>query len=357
MSSTIQPDIDEEDLAALDEAIGQVLAAEADRLVLHEHIDGKARLDRTLWQNAIELGWPGIGLPEEVGGLGFGPRGLDLLHRQFGRHVAPGPFLANLTAAQVISEAGDADTKTQWLPGLAAGENRLAVVARVDADPNAANVWLLGDEAAEAALAPLPGGEWGLVRADSASAAEMWDRTRTMLTVDLGACEVLARLPGAATARSLARHFSLGVASDSIGAARAIIEITVDYMKEREQFGRPIASFQALKHRIADHMTDVVSGEEFLALAVDSVASGNPDADIWAKLAKARCTESCSRISQDCLQLHGGVGFTWEFDVHIFLNRARLNELLVAPNTALKDEAAAGLADAIRAGRQPLELA
>jgi alkylation response protein AidB-like acyl-CoA dehydrogenase len=128
-------------------------------------------------------------------------------------------------------------------------------------------------------------------------------------------------------------------------------------MMQREQYGRVIASFQALKHRIADHMTEVVSGEEFLSLAVDSAARGNPDADIWAGLAKARCTESYVRIAQDCLQLHGGVGFTWEFDVHLYLNRARLSELLVAPNTKLKDDAVAGLADAVRCGREALELA
>jgi alkylation response protein AidB-like acyl-CoA dehydrogenase len=203
----------------------------------------------------------------------------------------------------------------------------------------------------------LGGGEWGLVPLEGASPVALWDRSRYLFTANPGGSAPLATFDGAAIAEALTRHLCLALAADSIGGARAILEITVAYMKEREQFGKPIASFQALKHRVADHMTDIVSGEEFLSLAVASEASGNPDAGIWARLAKARCTESCLSIAQDCLQLHGGVGFTWEFDCHMYLNRARLSELLVAPNTQLKDEAAASLAESFRAGREPLELA
>jgi alkylation response protein AidB-like acyl-CoA dehydrogenase len=349
--------LDDSDFQALDEAISQVLASEADRHALHSHIDGKVRLDRMLWDKAVELGWPAIGLPEGVGGLGMGLRGLDLLYRQLGRCVAPGPFLATLAAAQTISEVADAVTKTEWLPRLAAGECKLAVAALVDTTPGGSETWLLGDVDSDAALVPLASGEWGLVSLAGAERLEMWDRTRPLLRLDLAGRQPLATFPGAPTAQALTRNLALGIAADAIGGARAIIEITVSYMMQREQFGRVIASFQALKHRIADHMTEVVSGEEFLSLAVDSAARGNPDADIWAGLAKARCTESYVRIAQDCLQLHGGVGFTWEFDVHLYLNRARLSELLVAPNTKLKDDAVAGLADAVRCGREALELA
>lgn len=348
---------DDGDLAALEEAIAQVLSTEADRLSLHQHIDGKIRLDQTLWKRAGELGWPAISLPEEFGGLGFGPKGLDLLHRQLGHHVAPGSFLATLSAAQTISEAGDDELKAQWLPRLASGECKLAVIAQLEPSPDASQAWVIGDPDADAALVPNADGGLSLVQLGEPDVVQMWDRTRTLLAIDLGNCKPLATLPGVAASQILARHLSLAIASDSIGAARAITEITIEYMKEREQFGRAIASFQALKHRIADHMTDIVSGEEFLSLAVDFAARDDPDADIWAKLAKARCTESFVRIAQDCLQLHGGVGFTWEFDVHMYLNRARLSELLVASNSRMKDDAAAGLAEAFRAGREPLELA
>lgn len=349
--------IDDDDLATLDKAISQVLFNEAGSLSLHQHLDGKIRLDRALWENAVELGWPRIGLPEEVGGLGFGERGLDLLHRQLGRRVAPGPFLATLSAAQTINDAADTETKSEWLPRLSEGECKLAVTTQTDTTSESSEIWVLGDENCEAFLAPLTNGDWGLLSMPQASAFQMWDRSRTMTKVDLGTSEPLAILPGTPTSQALARHLSLGIASDSIGGARAILEQTIAYMKEREQFDRPVASFQALKHRVADLMTLVVSGEEIVALAVQAVANRDPDADIWVKLGKARCTETYVHVASDCLQLHGGVGFTWEFDVHMYLNRARLNELLVAANTRLKDEAANALADAIRSGRQPLELA
>lgn len=357
-SNGTTPDgFDESDLQALGESIAQVLASEADRQALHRHIDGQTQLDRLLWQKAIELGWTAIGLPEDCGGLGLGVRGLDLLYRQLGRHVAPGPFLASMAAAQTIATTGDAATKAEWLPALASGERKLAVAAEVDGAAGSRGTWLIGDEDSDAALVPLVSGQWGLVALTGTQRLEMWDRTRSMLNVDLDGRDPLATLPADGTAQNLTQNLALALAADSIGGARAIIEITVEYMLQREQFGRTIASFQALKHRIADHMTEVVSGEEFLALAVDSAARRNPDAGIWASLAKARCSESYLRIAQDCLQLHGGVGFTWEFDVHLYLNRARLNELLVAPNHKLKDAAANELAEAVRCGREPLELA
>jgi alkylation response protein AidB-like acyl-CoA dehydrogenase len=349
--------IDEEDLAALREGIARVLEGDADRERVHAHLDGGIDLGGELWRQAVELGWLAIGLPEQCGGLGLGVEGLDALYREVGSRTAPGPFIATLAAAQVLAGIAEEAVQQAWLPRIALGEARLAVPARITADPADDETWLLGDADSDAALIPLGSGEWGLVAIEGGRPIELWDRTRTIFTATLATARPLAVFDGAAASRLLSRQLCLAVGADSIGGARAITLQTIAYMKEREQFGKAIASFQALKHRIADHMTEIVSGEEFLGLAVASAASGNPDADIWAKLAKARCTESCLRIAQDCLQLHGGVGFTWEFDVHIFLNRARLNELLVAPNTQMKDDAAAGLAHSIRAGREPLELA
>jgi alkylation response protein AidB-like acyl-CoA dehydrogenase len=334
-----------------------VLASEADRLALHRHIDGKAALDRSLWAQAIELGWPAIGLPEAAGGLGFGPKGLDRLHRRLGAQAAPGPFLAALSAAQAIADAASDAVKAQWLPRLASGECRLAVAAQISPAAAAAETWIIGDEACDAALVPLSADAWGLVPLAGASVLDLWDRTRGVMKCAFGKAEPLAVLPGEATARSVGVHLCLAVASDSIGGARAIVEQTVEYMKGREQFGKPIASFQALKHRIADLMTLVIIGEEIVSLAVDTAARGSPEAPVWARLAKARATDTYVRAAMDCLQLHGGVGFTWEYDVHVFLKRAKLNELLVGTNEALKDEAAQGLVASVRSGGQPLELA
>ncbi|MDG2003417.1 MAG: acyl-CoA/acyl-ACP dehydrogenase [Novosphingobium sp.] len=349
--------IDEDDLQAFREGIARVLEGAADRTQLHAHLDGELALDRTLWEQAAELGWLAIGLPEEAGGLGFGAQGLDILHRELGRCAAPGPFIASLAAAQVLAETADSDVKDSWLPRLASGEAKLAVAARIADGPAGKDSWLLGDANSDAALIPLATGDWGLVGLEGGQPVELWDRTRSVLTADIDSVAPLAVLDGEATSRALTRHLCLAIASDSIGAARAITEITVAYMKEREQFGKPIASFQALKHRVADMMTMIVAGEELVSLAVQSADAADPDADIWSSLAKVRASDIFVHVSNEALQMHGGVGFTWEFDVHAFLMRSRLNELLVAHNHELRDRAADGFAQALEEGRQVLELA
>jgi alkylation response protein AidB-like acyl-CoA dehydrogenase len=266
------------------------------------------------------------------------------------------PFLASLSAAQTLLDAADESLRDTWLAPLAAGERKLAVAAQVKAGAGS-GAWLLGDPDSDAALVPLDADRWGLVTFSGARPIEIWDRTRTVFTADLAAASPLAVFDGEAAARSLARHMCLGIAGESIGAARAITEITIAYMKERRQFGRAIASFQALKHRIADMMTLIVSGEEIVSLAAASAAAGEPDADVWAGLAKVKASDVLIHCAGEALQLHGGVGFTWEFDVHVFLMRSRLNEMLVAPNAELRDRAHAGFERSFAAGRQPLEFA
>jgi alkylation response protein AidB-like acyl-CoA dehydrogenase len=157
-----------------------------------------------------------------------------------------------------------------------------------------------------------------------------------------------------ATSTALLRAMALATAADSCGAARSATERTIAYMKTREQFGQPIAGFQALKHRAADLATKLAVMDEMVAHAIHR--ADERDAEIWVSLAKAEATEAAVFVTTDCVQLHGGVGFTWDFDPHIFLKRARLNEVLVMPNTALRDRAAFGLAAITRTGRSALEL-
>jgi alkylation response protein AidB-like acyl-CoA dehydrogenase len=351
--------VDREALAALAENLATVLDAEADSLALHAFVDGRSDLDRRLWAMAGELGWLAVGLPEAYGGLGLGAHGLGLLFAQLGRRLAPGAFTPTLAAAQALLETADDGVKAEWLPRIAAGELSLAVPAVVLGAMEQDAGWWLGAPDARLALAPTHDGIWALVELDGAAApATMWDATRNLFRQDLSGGSTIARLPDAAAVEaSLARHLALAVAADATGAARAILDHTIGYMKERRQFDRPIASFQALKHRAADLMTLVVSGEEVLGLALDAVADGEPCADAWVLLAKARQTEAYTQVASECLQLHGGVGFTSEFDVHLHLKRARLNEMLAVPNRRARDLAAARLAAEIGAGASVLEMA
>ncbi len=356
---------DQATLDALRESVAGVLAEQCGSTDLHAFIDGKHRLDRELWDQAVALGWLGFGIPEQFGGLGMGAQGLAILHHELGRQSAPGPFIATLSAAQAIAETADDAICAAWLPRLASGEISAAVPATLDGPTltrSSAGVSgklrCLGARDAAFVLAPTDG-SWVIVELAGAevAATPMWDRTRDVIDVRLADAKPSAVLPdAAATIAALTRAMALAVAADSAGGARCITERTIGYMKTREQFGQPIAGFQALKHRAADLATKLAVADEMVAHALQRIAADEADADIWASLAKAEVTEAGVFITTDCVQLHGGVGFTWDFDPHIFLKRARMNEVLVMPNNAVRDRAAAALAAITLSGHSALEL-
>jgi alkylation response protein AidB-like acyl-CoA dehydrogenase len=357
--------LDQATLDALREGVAGVLAERSGSTELHAFIDGKNALDRDLWSQAASLGWLGFGIPEQYGGVGMGAQGLAILHTELGRQAAPGPYIPTLSAAQTITERGTDTVRKAWLPRIASGEISLAVPARPGA---AALTWsgtgvsgslrCLGARDATFVLAPT-GDSWVIVALTGAevTATPMWDRTREIIDIRLQDAKPEAVLDdGAGTSVALVRSMALATAADSCGAARSITERTIAYMKTREQFGQPIAGFQALKHRAADLATKLAVMDEMVAHAIHQTAADDPDAGIWVSLAKADATETFVFIATDCVQLHGGVGFTWDYDPQIFLKRARLNEVLVMANPELRDRAAAGLAAATRAGRSALEL-
>ena len=357
--------LDQATLDALRESVAGVLAEQCGSTELHAFIDGKNGLDKGLWRQAGSLGWLGLGIPEQFGGLGMGAQGLAILHGELGRQCAPGPYIATLSAAQAIVETGGDAICQAWLPLLASGEASAAVPATLDAGSLtrsgagvSGNVRCLGAADAAFLLAPTAD-DWVIVDLANAekTVAPMWDRTRNVVDVRLKDAAPLGILPDAAATRAaLTRAMCLAIAADSAGGARSITERTIAYMKTREQFGQPIAGFQALKHRAADLATKLAVADEMVGHAVQRMATDEPDADLWASLAKSEVTEACVFIATDCVQLHGGVGFTWDFDPHVFLKRARLNEVLVMANTALRDQAAAALAAITMSGRSALEL-
>jgi alkylation response protein AidB-like acyl-CoA dehydrogenase len=349
--------LDQATLDALRESVAGVLAEQSGGTQVHAFIDGKNTLDRDLWAQAASLGWLGFGIPEAHGGLGLGVRGLAILHTELGRQGAPGPYIPTLAAAQAIMDHGTDEARATWLPRIAAGEISAAVPVAPDA-VQAGTIRCLGAPDAAIVLAPAGSG-WGIYDLTSATVAAVaiWDRTRTVIDVTLGDAKPVALLgEGAAVAATLARSMALAIAADCLGASQSVTERTIAYMKTREQFGQPIAGFQALKHRAADLATKLAVMEETLAHAVDRTAADEPDADIWVMLAKAETTETAVFIATDCVQLHGGVGFTWDYDPQFFLKRARLNEVLVASNPALRDRAATILATLTRDSHSALEL-
>ena len=357
--------LDRATLDALRESVAGVLAEQCGSTELHAFIDGKNALDKMLWAQAGQLGWLGLGIPEQFGGLGMGAEGLAILHGELGRQSSPGPYIATLSAAQTIVETGGQAICQTWLPRLASGDISAAVPATLDVrglTRSGARVSgtlrCLGAADAAFVLAPTDD-DWVIVDMAKAevTVAPMWDRTRDVIDVRLKDATPVGILPdGAATRAALTRAMALAIAADSAGGARSITERTIDYMKTREQFGQPIAGFQALKHRVADLATKLAVADEMVRHAVQRTVTDEPDAELWTLLAKSEVTEACVFVTTDCVQLHGGVGFTWDFDPHIFLKRARLNEVLIMANTALRDQAAAALAAITASGRSALEL-
>jgi len=371
-SSTTEQDavsLDSEELAALRESIAEVLANECDTRAVHLSLDNENDLVNAIWRQAADLGWLALALPEADGGLGLGARGLQILNRELGARTAPGPFIPTLAVAQWLSEIGSDEQRGAILPAIAAGELKVAIPASLE---GAASLTLSGGKVSgtvdvigsfDAGIAVLPVGAdgWALVRLDGAASFEpitVWDRTRQILRLELNdapAEAVIADADGS-IGKKLGSYVAVAVAADSLGAAENIAYKTIEYLKERVQFERPIATFQAIKHRAADLIAKISTQDALLEQAVETLDNGSPDSALWARLSKAGATEAFAFVAADCIQLHGGVGHTWEFDCHIYAKRARLNEFLINTNRALRDNAILSLNKALSEGRTTTEL-
>lgn len=366
----------QDDLDALQANLEGVLSAECDRLAVHRFFDRETSLDASIWSLATELGWLAAPLPEAYGGLGLGQQGLDVVHRELGRWLAPGPFLATLTAAQWLLACAAAAERDAYLPRIAAGELKVAIpcdlrdaqaLAIVDGRVSGRSGLLLGSADSGLAIVPAAGPDgargWAIVEIAPAAAQLRsrlaWDRTRELceLSCDGLLPTAIVNDPDGEVLQVLNAQLALGVASDSVGGAAAISDQTIEYLKTRVQFGRPIGSFQALKHRAADLIILREIQEHMVAQAVEAAQRRWPDAAMWASLAKAGASGAYRFIADDCVLLHGGIGYTWEYDCHMYLKRARLNEALGMANAAQYDAAALALAEATAAGRSVAELA
>ena len=343
------------DLEALRDGVRGVLSVQASHEAVAAFTDAQETLDQLLWGSAAELGWLALSAPEDHGGLGLAASELSVVYEELGRAVAPLPVLGTLLIVEALAQGGDADQQAGWMPRLAAGELVGAVSALTPAgfsttltlssDGAGGSVLngvaddLLDGAAAGVLLLLAREGEalhWVLVEPAvdgvSIEKIELIDRTRHLGRavfddVALPAGRVLARDAGV-IADVLIQHAGLALAADSIGGAEAILDVTLEYLKTRQQFGKPIGSFQALKHRCADHKIALVAASALVAEAVAKAAVGTPDAYRYALSAKALACEVYTRIAQDAVQLHGGIGYTWEHTCHLYLKRAKLNEQL-----------------------------
>jgi len=280
---------------------------------VRELAEAESPYDDTLWREMCELGWLGITISEEHGGQGLGMVELVILQEELGYALAPSPFISNAVAGLLIQDAGSDDQKARWLPGIASGEARGAAALTPEEEP------IVG-AAGGAAVLVLNDGEGGrLIEAASASLErlDLVDTTRAYYRVSSEGGDPLAGDVAPAVDKAM-----VALAAEQVGIAQRALDMAVAYAKEREQFGRPIGAYQAVSHRLAGMLWDTEEARSltyFAAWAADAEPDGLP---LAASMAKARASDAATSVTNAALQVFGGIGFTWEHDLHFFLKRA-----------------------------------
>jgi alkylation response protein AidB-like acyl-CoA dehydrogenase len=283
-----------------------------------------------LWKAVGEQGWLAVMVPEDYDGLGLGLLDAAVLARCWGEGCVPGPFLPTLVAAEAIRLGGTEEQKRDWLPRVAAGEAKLspAFDGQVTNDNGKLTGTLNHVEYAHVAdrlVVAANGGSLLLVDPKSngvtVTVLDALDRSTRLATV---------RLDGAAgepltspVLPEVLDRAAVLAANDLAGVARVALDRTVDYDKTREQFGRPVGSFQALKHALADlHVAVTMAGHAgwYAAHALDA---NLPDAALAVSVAKSKATDAATEATAKMIQFHGGIGYTWEHDAHLFFKRAK----------------------------------
>jgi alkylation response protein AidB-like acyl-CoA dehydrogenase len=313
---------------------------------------------RHLWDRMAELGWVGLAMPEAHGGVGLGWVDLVVVLEETGRSLLPSPLIATQLAAAAIDDSGTEEQAARWLPGLAEGSS-IGSVAIVEASDHlapegialegkadgtgyrlfgekrfvleapAADLFVVafrtGDAAEAIALAVVERGAPGL----EIESLPTMDATRRLGRLAFDgvpvAHEALLGEPGSAwpAVERLLDQGALAVTAESVGAAEAAHALTVSYAKERIQFDRPIGQFQGVKHPLADAYVDIESWKSLSYYAAWLLDEQPGDAPVAVSRAKAYASEAFPRIGIESVQLHGGVGYTWEYDVQLYLKRAK----------------------------------
>ena len=291
-----------------------MLAARATNERVREAAEAR-RYDDALWNELRELGWPGIAIAEEHGGQGLGMVELGILLEELGYVVAPSPLLGTVGAALVIEQAGSDAQRSAWLPRLASGEATGAVGAPdLVADGDSADVIVVVEDGA-ARLLERSGAD--------VEALETIDPTRGYARVR-GDGEALS---GDATAGI--DRAAVAVAAELVGVCQRALDMTLAYVKDRKQFDTPVGAFQAVSHRCAEmllHTESARSATYFAAWAAGAEPERLPEG---AALAKAAASEAGREVTASAIQAHGGIGFTWEADVHWLYKRAQLDAQLL----------------------------
>ena len=283
-----------------------------------------------LWKAIGEQGWLAVLVPEEFDGLGLGLLDAAVLARCWGEGCVPGPFLPTLVAAEALRLGGSPEQRKEWLPKVAAGETKLTLAAGGRVTNTGGKLsgeipYVDYGHVADAIVVAVDGGAMFLVDPAqgpvTVTALDTLDRSGRLTSVRLDGASA-EPLPGAVLPDVLDRGAVLA-ANDLAGIARVAFNRTVDYDKTREQFGKPVGSFQAIKHTLADLHVAVTMAEHAGWYAAHALDAQLPDAALAVSVAKAKASDAARDTTAAMIQFHGGIGYTWEHDAHLFFKRAK----------------------------------
>ena len=327
-----------DDQRGLAESVSQLLRRRDARAAARALLEAPAEERPALWSDLVDMGLPGIHVPEEHGGAGGGMEELVVAIEQLGRAMTPGPFVPTVIASAVLAAADDDAARKTWLAGLADGSLTAGVAiegdVRVSDGKATGAVVALGAGMADVLLVPA-GDDVAVVDAKAAgvtiSVPTNLDPTRRSARVTLDAAEALV-LTGAH--RSLTDIARLVLSAEAVGIARDCTESAADYAKIREQFGRPIAMFQAVKHHCANMLVATELATAAVWDAARAAATGGDQLTLTAAIAATLAAPAAYLCANLNIQVHGGIGMTWEHDAHLYLRRATVLEGLLGPDAA-----------------------
>ena len=353
-----------EEQEELRKTVRQFLEAKSPETAVREQMETEAGFDPAVWnQMGEQLGLQGLAIPEQYGGSGYSFVELGIVLEEQGRALLCAPFFSTVVlAANALLQSGDEAAKSAYLPGIASGETIAALAftepsgkwdesgITMEASGSGSDFTLTGTKmfvldghtaslvivaartAKGVSLFTVAGDAAGLTR----TALSTMDQTRKQAKLEFA--NTPATLLGTEgegwkvldTVLDLA---AVGLAAEQGGGAQKVLEMAVEYAKVRVQFGRPIGSFQAIKHKCADMLLEVESAKSAAYYGMWCAAEMNDELPSVASLAKAYCSEAYFHATAENIQIHGGIGFTWEHPAHLYFKRAKSSELLFGDPT------------------------
>jgi 3-oxochol-4-en-24-oyl-CoA dehydrogenase len=337
---------------------GRAGTAGARRILLDREKSGRWWSTDGLWKEMVSTGWLGLHVDERFDGQGYGLPELTIVLEQLGRAAMGGPFLPTVVVSAVIAEAGTEEQRERWLPRLVSGDVVAGIGANGDAvlrdsTVTAAAVPALAEAGSDLFLLPV-GDDLVLVQAGDDVSAQTVDSVDWLLApvvvVSLASVRVAEVLPDAAGIAT--RILRLLAAAEAVGGLAACTEMATAYAAGREQFGRPIGSFQAVKHHCANMLVDT---ELATAATWDAARAAGSEAELAATMAAGHALTAYQRVALQNVQVHGGIGYTWEHDAHLYVRRATVLQAFVGNQDALQDKVIALQRDGVRR-RQSVDL-